>query len=75
MVLARDPADLALETAASTADNRSSMLQDRDRGAPTEIDALCGAVVREGRRVGVPTPLNERLWQEVLALTPTRVPA
>ena len=29
--------------------NRSSMLQDVERGARTEIDALCGAVCREGR--------------------------
>jgi 2-dehydropantoate 2-reductase len=69
LVLPGDPAALALETAAATAENRSSMLQDFDRGAPTEIDALCGAVVREGRRLGVPTPLNERLWHDVLAAT------
>jgi 2-dehydropantoate 2-reductase len=76
LVLPRDPATLALETAAATAENRSSMLQDLDRGAPTEIDALSGAVVREGRRLGVPTPLNERLWQDVLAATTApRVPA
>jgi 2-dehydropantoate 2-reductase len=75
VTLTEDPAELALKVAALTSENRSSMLQDRDRGAPTEIDALCGAVVREGRRVGVPTPLNERLWHEVLALTPTKVSA
>ena len=75
VVLTEDPAELALKIAALTSENRSSMLHDRDRGAPTEIDALCGAVVREGRRVGVATPLNERLWQEVLALTPTKVSA
>jgi 2-dehydropantoate 2-reductase len=58
----------ALEVARLTTDNRSSMLQDVDRGARTEIDALCGAVVREGRQRGVPTPVNERLWREVRAL-------
>jgi 2-dehydropantoate 2-reductase len=57
----------AQDVAAGTARNRSSMLQDLDRGARTEIDALCGAVVREGRRLGVPTPVNERLWREVEA--------
>jgi 2-dehydropantoate 2-reductase len=55
----------ALEVARLTAGNRSSMLQDLDRGSRTEIDALCGAVVREGRRLGVGTPVNERLWREV----------
>jgi len=49
----------------ATASNRSSMLQDISRSAPTEIDAICGAVVRAGRQVGVPTPVNERLWRLV----------
>lgn len=63
--LGMDPADLALEVARATAANRSSMLQDLGRGAPTEIEALNGAVVREGRRLGVPTPVNEALWRQV----------
>jgi len=67
-----DAARLAWDVAARTADNRSSMLQDVDRDAPTEIDALNGAVVREGRRLGVPTPVNEWLCAEVLRHT--RVP-
>ena len=60
-----DPAELALQVAAATAGNRSSMLQDLDRGAATEIDAMCGAVVTEGRRLGVDTPVNEGLWRAV----------
>lgn len=40
---------------------RSSMADDLAQGRPTEIDALCGAVVRLGRAHGVPTPLNARL--------------
>jgi 2-dehydropantoate 2-reductase len=63
--IAADPVALALEVAALTASNRSSMLQDVERGAPTEIDALCGAVVREARRLGVAAPVNERLWTEI----------
>ena len=50
-----------LTVAQATAGNRSSMLQDVERGAPTEIDAICGAVARAGRAAGVPTPLNNRL--------------
>ena len=65
-------AQTAREVAARTAGNRSSMLQDLDRGGRTEIDALCGAVVREGRRLGLPTPVNERLWREVEALEGAR---
>ena len=41
--------------------NRPSMLQHMDAGLPTEIDALNGAVVREGRTLGVSTPFNEAL--------------
>ncbi len=66
-----DSGDLALDVASATASNRSSMLQDLDRAAPTEIDALCGAVVREGLRLGVRTPRNERLWRAVKAVEPT----
>jgi len=66
VVLGDDPVRLALEVAARTSRNRSSMLQDLDRGSATEIDFLCGAVVREGRRLGVPTPVNDWLWREVL---------
>jgi 2-dehydropantoate 2-reductase len=62
-----DAAGAALEIARVTAGNRSSMLQDLERGARTEIDALSGAVVREGRRLGVAVPVNERLWRDVLA--------
>jgi 2-dehydropantoate 2-reductase len=65
--LDQDGAEIALEVARATAGNRSSMLQDLERGVATEIDALNGAVVREGRRVGVPTPVNEALWTEILA--------
>lgn len=58
-------ANLALAVARATATNRSSMLQDLDRGARTEIDALCGAVVAAGRRAGVATPVNHQLWLRV----------
>ena len=63
--LQEDAVALALTVAARTAGNRCSMLQDLDRGAPTEIDALCGAVVAEGRAVGVSTPVNAALLHEV----------
>jgi 2-dehydropantoate 2-reductase len=41
------------------------MLQDISRGAPTEIEAISGAVVRYGRQVGVSTPVNEFLWRAI----------
>jgi 2-dehydropantoate 2-reductase len=60
-----DPAAAALAIARATAGNRSSMLQDVERGVPTEIDWINGAVCREGRRLGVPTPVNDDLWRAV----------
>lgn len=54
-----------------TAPNRSSMLQDVLRGAETEIEAICGAVMREGEALGVPTPTIALLYRLVKALEET----
>lgn len=37
---------------------KSSTAQDLKRGKPTEIDYLNGYVVRQGARLGIPTPMN-----------------
>src|SRR5206468_1887639 len=63
--LGGDPAILAVEAAESTPASRSGMSHDLERGARTEVDAQNGAVVLEGRRFGVPTPVNEYLWERV----------
>jgi 2-dehydropantoate 2-reductase len=60
-----DPFQETLRVAGRTGANLSSMVQDLRRGAPTEIDAICGAVVREGESLGVPTPVNRALWNLV----------
>jgi 2-dehydropantoate 2-reductase len=57
-----DAAAAAEGVARRTAQNRSSMLQDVLRGAPTEIDAICGAIVGEAEKCGVPAPINQTLW-------------
>jgi 2-dehydropantoate 2-reductase len=41
------------------------MLQDRRRKRPTEIEAINGAVVREGKRVGIATPFNEEAVEQI----------
>ncbi len=63
-----DPVAAAEDVARRTAANHSSMFQDVQRGRPTEIDAICGAVVHAGQRVGVATPVNRTLWLLVRAL-------
>jgi 2-dehydropantoate 2-reductase len=54
--------------ATDTANNRSSMLQDVERGGRTEIAQVSGAFVRHGLSENVPTPLNLTLLTMVEAL-------
>ena len=54
--------------AALTGANRSSMLQDVEAGRLTEIDAISGAVAREGERRGVAAPLNQAMTLLVASL-------
>jgi 2-dehydropantoate 2-reductase len=63
-----DPVVATETIARRTASNRSSMLQDVKRGSPTEIDAICGAIVQAGKQTGVPTPVNRTLWQLIQGL-------
>jgi 2-dehydropantoate 2-reductase len=56
--------------AALTGANRSSMLQDVEAGRPTEVDAISGAVAREGERRGVAAPLNQAMTLLVASLAP-----
>jgi 2-dehydropantoate 2-reductase len=65
VALAGDAGEEALAVARRTAGNRSSMRQDLARRAPTEIEFMNGAVAREGLRLGVPTPVNAWLTNEV----------
>ena len=63
-----DPVAAAEDVARRTAANHSSMLQDVLRGAPTEIDAICGAVVKIGQKHGIETPTNWACWKLVKAV-------
>ena len=58
-----DAVHAAEDVARKTAANHSSMFQDVRRGAPTEIDAICGAITKTGDKFGVPTPVNRVCWQ------------
>jgi 2-dehydropantoate 2-reductase len=63
-----DPVSEAEEVALKTASNHSSMLQDVLRGAPTEIDAICGAVVKIAQKHNIDTPANWACWLLIKAL-------
>jgi len=58
-----DPVAMVEEVARKTSANQSSMLQDVLRNAPTEIDAICGAVVEIGKKRNIETPMNWACWQ------------
>lgn len=53
--------------AGATASNRSSMLQDLERGRPTEIDAISGEILREAARHGLDLPATRAVVAEVTA--------
>lgn len=53
--------------AAATSENRSSMAQDLDAGRQTEIESICGHVVRTAEAAGTAAPVNRTLRSLVLA--------
>jgi 2-dehydropantoate 2-reductase len=64
-----DPLAKVREVAKKTGQNKSSMYQDVANRRRTEIDFICGAVVREGEKLSVPTPVNRTLTLLVRSLT------
>lgn len=66
--VARDIVSRVYEVAERTGRNKSSMLQDIMAGRKTEIGTINGMVVLEGKRLGVPVPVNEVLTNLVGAL-------
>jgi 2-dehydropantoate 2-reductase len=65
VAIATDPLQATLAVCKKTATNISSMLQDRRHKRPTEIDAINGAIVREGKRLGIATPFNEDVVRQI----------
>ncbi|MGA7860636.1 MAG: 2-dehydropantoate 2-reductase [Thermoplasmata archaeon] len=54
----------------ATSDNRSSMLQDLDRGRRTEIDSISGAILELGQRRGLSLPATTRIVERIHAKEP-----
>lgn len=67
--LASDIADKTVQVTEAIRDIHTSMYDDWKAGRPTEIDFLNGFIVRKGRELGIPTPVNEALTALVKALT------
>ena len=56
-----DPIQKVESVSKATAKNVSSMLQDVLNEKKTEIDFINGAIVRQGKNLNIPTPVNEVL--------------
>lgn len=66
-------ADAVVEGARNAAqDGLNSLIADRMAGRPMEIDARNGAIVRLGRKHGIPTPLNAMAVALLTAAQDTR---
>lgn len=52
-------------TAKMSAEMRSSMQKDVERGNPPELDAIAGPILRGGRRYGIETPATQELVAKI----------
>jgi 2-dehydropantoate 2-reductase len=64
----QDPLAMVYTVAEKTARNRSSMLQDFDRGAPSEIEVINGAILREAEALGLEVPVNRTITRLIQAM-------
>ena len=61
-----------LEGAEKVGRHKTSMLQDIESGRPTELEAIVGAVVELGDKMGLPLPNTKAVYAGVKLLTQTR---
>ena len=54
--------DQRIAGAEKVGEHKTSMLQDLDAGRPIELEALVGAVVELGERVGLPMPYTRTVY-------------
>jgi len=72
--LVEDPRKLWRRILSSTKANKSSMLQDIERGKMTEIRQLNGAILSRGKKRGIETPTNGILTKLVLGIEESSKP-
>jgi len=66
-----DPIQKVESVCKATAANISSMLQDILNNKRTEIDFINGAITRQGKALGIPTPVNEVLTSLIKTIEAT----
>ncbi len=54
------------KAAAFPATTKTSMLLDFEKGNPAELDIFMGYMVATGKKLGVPLPLHEKIYSELL---------
>ncbi len=67
-----DPLAAVYDVAGRTGANRSSMLQDFDKGRETEIEFMNGAIVREAAAKGLEVPVNLTITRLIKMLEKAR---
>lgn len=67
--LAADIADKVVQWSQEIRDIHTSMFDDWKAGRRTEIDFLNGYIVRRGRMLGIPTPVNEAVCALIKTIT------
>ena len=67
IVLADNNPEIEIKQTSATVMIKPSMLQHMEQGRMTEIDAQNGAVLREGKTLGIPTPWNHAITLMVKA--------
>ncbi|MFH1836058.1 MAG: 2-dehydropantoate 2-reductase [Methanobacteriota archaeon] len=65
ITLPENPLIKAISVSKATFSNKNSMWMDIASGRRTEIDAINGYIVSEGKRLGIPTPVNEELTARI----------
>jgi len=63
-----DPRALVQKGASAPGKHRASMLQDVLAKRQTEVDFMNGAIVKWGKETGIPTPLNQSVWDLIKGL-------
>ena len=67
------PDDIVAATMAKAASfpatTKTSMLLDFEKGNPAELDIFMGYMVAAGKKLGVPVPLHEKIYVELLKKT------
>jgi len=63
-----DPRALVQKGASAPGKHRASMLQDVLAKRQTEVDFMNGAIAKWGEQTGIPTPLNQAVWDLIKGL-------